>query len=498
MTTIVITALLISAAIYLYVGFSLGSKNKSLGDLFPIIFGRNAKVNSIDEFSSSTTATTISLATVVLAYFELAAHFGVWLLWTVATTAIGVFLFSVVSKRIWAKMSTYNHRPSLHEFVGVEFNSKVVSLVASVCTSIGFLLIFATELTVGSKFLAGLIPNIPQWITVVFLSAIGFVYTLFGGFRAVIKTDQYQMKFIWILIFMLGGYYIYYILQNGGLQINLNKMPAGMLDFSNKQGLGFFLLGIAVMNVCLFISNMSMWQRVSGVENPEIVTKGIKKSIWNVTFSWTLLSLLACFAYMIVTPTSNQTLLTDLLVAISGSVIGKIVLFFVVIGLYGAMLSTASTNLIVVGHTISEDIFAKFRKGKLQDRVNSKKEFLISRFILFGATILAIFLVEGLKYFGFSIADLAFSIYGGALALFPPIMATLYSNRTKLKSLSGYATAAVILGFLFGWGAAIYGKIIGDGNLIFLSPCFSILISGIIIIAGFVLKSNKQIHNEAI
>src|SRR4051812_17641257 len=105
MKLVTITALLLSSCIYLYIGFALGKKNKTLGDIFPIIFGRNAKVNSIDEFSSSTTATSISLATVVLAYFELAGYFGLWLLWTVITTAIGVFLFSLVSKRIWLKMS---------------------------------------------------------------------------------------------------------------------------------------------------------------------------------------------------------------------------------------------------------------------------------------------------------------------------------------------------------------------------------------------------------
>ena len=118
----------------------------------------------------------------------------------------------------------------------------------------------------------------------------------------------------------------------------------------------------------------------------------------------------------IVTPTSNQTLLTDLLVAISGSLIGKIVLFVVVVGLYGAMLSTSSTNLIVVGHTISEDIIAKLRRGKLEDRINSKREFFISRLVLAGATIIAIFLVQGLKFFGFSIADLAFAIYGWSIS----------------------------------------------------------------------------------
>lgn len=227
MATIVITALLLSSVIYLIMGFALGKDNKTLGDLFPVVFGRNAKVRSIDEFSTSTVATTVSLATIVLAYFELAGYFGVWLLWTALTTAIGMIIVSFASKRIWAKMSEYKHRPSMHEFIGVEFNSKTVALVASACTSIGFLLIFATELIVGSKFLAGLVPSIPQWITVVFISAVGFVYTLWGGFRAVIKTDQLQMKFIWALIFVLGGYYIFYISRTVDLTLISIKFRQG-------------------------------------------------------------------------------------------------------------------------------------------------------------------------------------------------------------------------------------------------------------------------------
>lgn len=492
MTTIVITSLLLSAIIYLIVGFSLGKHNNNLADLFPIIFGRNAKVQTIDEFTTSTVATTVSLATIVLAYFELSGYFGVWLLWTALTTSIGMIIVSFASKKIWSKLSQYKHRPSMHEFIGVEFNSKTVALVASACTSVGFLLIFATELVVGSRFLAGLVPSIPQWITVVFLSATGFAYTLFGGFRAVIKTDQLQMKFIWALIFVLGGYYIFYVFQNGGLETNLNKIPSGLLDFSSKQGLGFFLLGIAVMNIPTHISNMAMWQRISGAESPEIVEKGIRKSIYGVTLSWSLLSLLAVFAYMIVSPTSGQTLLTELLTSISGSVIGKVVLFVVIIGLFGAMLSTASTNLIVVGHTISEDIFAKFRKGSLEERVDSKKEFLFSRLILVGATLLAMFLVAGLEYFGFSIADLVFSIYGGALALFPPILAALYSTRKRLAHLSGFVNGAVVAGFFFGWGAAIYGKIINNGNLIFLSPGVSIFVSGVLVVLGFIITRKRQ------
>lgn len=495
MEQVVLLALIISAVLYLYIGYKLGHQNKGIGDLLPIVFGKNAKINSVSEFSSSTAATTISLATIILAYFELASSFGLWLLWTAFTTGIGMLIVSSVCKRIWTRMGAYDHRPSMHEFIGVEYNSPKAAMVASVSTSIGFLLIFATELIVGSKFLAKMIPAIPEFVTIIFLSGVGFAYTLLGGFRAVIKTDQMQMRFIWILIAIIAFYYCYFLAENGGIAVGLENIPEGVLDLSWQPGLGYFLLGIAVMNIPLQISNMSLWQRISGAQKPETIINGLKSSVWSVTISWTLLALLACFAYMIVPQKSEQGLLTELLITISRTSIGKVSLFFITLGLYGAMLSTASTNLIVVTHTLNEDIFAKFKTKSLQERIASKREFFQSRIILLSSAIIAIILVEGLKILGFSIADLAFSIYGSSLALFPPIIFSLYLQRKRLKTISVYATTGIILGFLTGWCSAIVGKIINNGNLIFLAPSISIGVSFLVLYTGYLL-TNGSTKNE--
>ena len=63
----VLSALLISAAIYLWIGFRLGKQTRDIGDLFPVRFGKNARVSTVSEFSTSTVATTVSLATIILA-----------------------------------------------------------------------------------------------------------------------------------------------------------------------------------------------------------------------------------------------------------------------------------------------------------------------------------------------------------------------------------------------------------------------------------------------
>lgn len=491
MIAVVLAAILISAGVYLGIGFSLGKKTQSLADLFPIVFGKTAKVETADEFSSSTVATTVSLATIILTYFELAGYFGPYLLWTAVTTAIGMWLLSRMAKKIWDKLSVYDHRPSLHEFLGTEFNSPTLALVASICTSLGFLLIFATELIVGSRFLAQFVPQIPEWVSVIFLSSVGFIYTLVGGFRAVIKTDQIQMKLIWALIGVLIIYYLYSFLSSD-FSLSWNQVPKGVLDFSPRAGLVSFLIGIALMNIPTHLSNMSIWQRIGGAQDPEVVIRGFKKSIWSLTFSWALLATLAFLAYLIIIPESNTSLFSELLILMSNSTIGKLGLFIVMIGLYGAMLSTASTNLIVVTHTVSEDILAKFKSSSLDQRIASKREFYNSRLILVLATILAVFLVEGLKYFGFSIADLVFAIYGGSLALFPPILIALYGDRKQLQKMSAFASVAVILGFSAGWGAAIYGKFIGDSNLIFLAPTVGIGVSFGAMVLGLTLRKKEE------
>lgn len=200
MEIIVITAFALSFCIYILIGARQQKSVSTLGDIIPIVKGKNATVKGHAEFSASNVAASISLATVIVAFFDLAPSLGLWLLWPAITTALGFWLFSLLTKKIWQKMSLYNHRPSLHEFIGTEFNSKSVALTGAIFTTIGYLSAFAVELTVGGRFLSGLIPEIPQLLTVVLIALVGFLYTGMGGFRTVVVTDRIQMWFIWLLL----------------------------------------------------------------------------------------------------------------------------------------------------------------------------------------------------------------------------------------------------------------------------------------------------------
>jgi len=495
MTTVVLSALILSFVAYLFAGYFMGRRTKTLGDLFPLVAGKEAQVKSHREFSASTVAATVSLATLIIAYFELAPYFGFWwLMWTVVTTTAGIFVVRLFAKKIWAKFSHYDYRPTLHSFLGKEFGSSTLTRIAAICTCIGFLGVLATELTVGSKFLGGLIKGIPQWLSVVTLSAVALVYTAWAGYRIVIVSDRWQMRAIFLLIIVLGGFYVYYIGAVEHFEFSA-KMPENILNLKWRDGLPAFLIGLFLINTPYYIADMAVYQRVVASQNSDTVFKGLWRSVLNSGLTWTCLLLLAVFVFAIITPVEGENTLITLLNFIGTSFggYGKVILFLAVIGLFSAMLSTASTQLIAVSHALYEDIIAKYRKGTLQERADSRKELNFSRAVLILSAILSVAVVEFLSYLGFSISDLIFSIYGAQLSLTPLVLVALFSQSDRIKKISKWATAAVAIGFISGWTAAIIGKVIGNGDLVFLSPAFSISISTLILGIGLLTTRNKKL-----
>jgi hypothetical protein len=301
---------------------------------------------------------------------------------------------------------------------------------------------------------------------------------------------------IWLLLLSLPVFYIYYVATHGGWAENFIKIPSGMLNFSYREGLVSFLLGILVINVPTFISDMSIWQRIAGAQENQTVIGGLWSSVFSSAATWGFFAILACFAFMIVKPQEGINPLISLLNVIGGTkgFLPLVVLFITVIGLYGAMLSTASTQLIAVSHTLYEDVFSRIRKHSLTERLESKDELSISRSILIIAAIISTVFVQLLSIAGFSIADLVFAIYGAQLGLCPLVISALVLKRERLKTLSVWAALAVSAGFVAGWGSAIYGRLMGNTNLVFLAPVASLIFSSFLLCIGFLTGLIRKSH----
>jgi sodium/pantothenate symporter len=492
MEATVLFALGVSTAIYVGIGLLCGARISGPADIIPLMLGRAARVENHREFASSTVAATVSLATVMVAFFELVPVMGAWLFWTAVTTSMGLLVFGMCARRVWRKMASYEVRPTLHAYLGTEFASPKLALVASIFTTAGYLSAFAVELTVGSRFLAQLLPGIAPLTVVGAIALVSFTYTALGGFRAVVITDRIQMWFIWLLIASLLLYAI--VALKGDAQVITQDATAVLAKTPPLSAeLMPFLLGIAVMNLFTYLSNMGLWQRISGSEKAEVIIAGLWSSVWVSVVAWSLLVVVALAALMIVAPVSNESLLVTLIKSVPATPLGQAITFCVTLGLYGALLSTASTQLIALSHTIYEDIIAPFRRVGLVARIESNAEARWSRWILVVSAISAVIVMEGLQALGFTVADLAFAVYGAALGLVPPIFLTLFMSRETTQRLSVAATWAVGLGFVSCWSVAAYGRAIGDGNMIFLSPIVSLAIATIAVAIGWFFLMRPQL-----
>ncbi len=494
LTTIVIAGVVVSAGISLWAGFGQVAQMKTLGDLIPIWRPGRARVRTATEFSSATVASSISLATVVMAYFELAAYLGVWLLWTVITTALGMLVVRLVARRIWSKLARYGDRiPTLHEFLGSEFGSSGLSLVGATATSLGFLGAFAVELTVGSRLFAGLVPSAPVTVVVVIFALIGLVYTSAGGFRAVVITDRIQMISIWIFLSSLFFYYAVFIFQHGGLDTATHRLPADALTLSDREGLVSFLIGIFIINVPTYIADMGMWQRVTSIQNPADSLPGLVKSAGGASISWGTLALLAIFAPSVASWTGTSNPLIPVLRSLvsPATTLGLGVLFICIAGLYAAMMSTASTQLIAVSHAVYEDIISRHAAAAPQERAESSAALSRARVVLIISASLAVIIVEALSRAGFSIADLVFAIYGAQLGLFMPVCLALFLSRDRLQLLSRWAMLAIAGGFIAGWGSALFGTLNHRPNWVFLAPGVSLVVSTFFLGAGWLLTKRN-------
>jgi Na+/proline symporter len=471
------SALAVTAIAFILISVFFRAGVKRLSDFVPVERNGQARVRSRQTFSTSTIATSISLATIVAAYFGLAKHFGLWLLWTAITAGLGMFVVYKLSPRISAKLKVYPNVPSIHEFLAAEYSVPQIKPVAAIFTAIGLLLLLATELLVGGAFLTQLIPGADRWILTLTLAAVPLLYVIMGGFGAVIVTDRIQMGLIWGMICAL---FIVLLFSGDYSPENLRQAaPLRAID----SGLLWFLIGIALMNIPTALSSITVWQRIAACESDKVLKAGLRRSAVGIFIAWSLLVVIAWAAGTSGSATTPAELCGQLLDGATRTPFGLALVFLIVVGLYSAQLSTASTFLIASGHTITTDILNIKHAAASED--SNTASVRVSQIAIVISSLVSCSVVVLFEKTGYNIEDIIFSIYGGALALFPPILVALLLPRDSLKHLSKYAFIAVTMGFLSGWSAALAGKISGAQNLIFMSPAVGMIVSGLVLLFGW-------------
>jgi len=140
--------------------------------------------------------------------------------------------------------------------------------------SIFYMFIFLCAEVTAVAMLINYISSVPLWVTAALVIATSLIYTLYGGLRASILTDNFQFLIIIILLLVciyniFSSDFIFYndIANNSGNLLSSKYIP------NYTAGLTFF---IAVAATNLF--HQGNWQRVFAAKNYNVLKKSLKLS----------------------------------------------------------------------------------------------------------------------------------------------------------------------------------------------------------------------------
>jgi len=161
---------------------------------------------------------------------------------------------------------------TLTEFIHHKLGKNLFKLILILI--IFYMFIFLCAEVTAVSMLVNYISGTPLWLTATLVVVTTLIYTLYGGLRASILTDNLQFFIVLILLFICV-YYLFSlnsdIISFQVIQTNSSHLLSSKYIPNYTAGLTFF---IAVAATNLF--HQGNWQRIFAAKNNEV----LKKSLW--------------------------------------------------------------------------------------------------------------------------------------------------------------------------------------------------------------------------
>lgn len=468
---IVILAVMLPAGFYVFLSLRELKNIGGLRDFFPLTHFLGS-----EKYGRSTAASGISLATIILVLINLSPVFGFGLFVTIASYAASFVLLYFVAPII---LRANPENDTIQTYLGKKYDSPRIRNGAVFFTFIGYMSIFAMELLVGVEVLRAFFGDNVIVFSMIYLAFI-ILYSLIAGFRAIVATEQWQIRFILIAIFSL--FVVFLMLPDSSETGSaFNTLSTA---WSNSILPISFAIGIIALNLPATISDSGTWQRLCSTRTENDAKKGLVRAIILFMLMWGALiiagTLIATKAGILGSfDPSSQSLMSFIMEFLAEpSLPRQILLFIFVLGLFAAMITTADSLLLVAGQLWSVDVL------NLRAReISETRKVRTARFVLGAIAIAAFGIFYIFKILELDIVQLIFAIYGAQLAMFPAVSAALFlKNSFSLPTLKFGAGISVICGFIGAWASAIYGKISTDSFWTYNAPVVALVVASTLLI----------------
>ncbi len=517
---IVVLAIYISISAFLgYLGYKHTKSSKDYmvagGNIHPYVMGMAYGAAFI-----STSA--------IVGFGGAASFYGLSMLWlTFANIFVGIFIafvfFGKATRTLGQKLKAY----TFPHLLGSHYQSTFIRKWSAALMSMVLPLYAAAVMIGGARFLEQTLQinyNTAIWV----LSLVVLAYVFFGGLRGVVYIDAFQASLMFIMMFLLLSFTY---MKLGGVSVahaKLDAMSSLVPAALAKQGMtGFASMPIFLsQNWWFVISTLVLGVGIGVLAQPQLIVrymtvKSSKELNRALVFGGVFILFMTGVAFTVGALSNVYFHETSNTIAMAASAVGgtgpntdKVIplflseafpawlVYFFLLGLLAAAMSTLSGQLHIISTSISYDLFGKTSKD------DPTKTLLLARVGLIVGFIATVMVAKVLP--GNIIAVATAIFFGLCAAAFLPIYAgALWWPRATRAG----ATWSMLVGTfvyslmclfvytkessIFGLAKAIFGKhsLAGTGPLSYIDPLIIALPASIIvfIIVSLVTKPLKTV-----
>ena len=280
----------------------------------------------------------------------------------------------------------------------------------------------ANRLYVTSVLLEVLL-GLNLWTGILITSVITLVYTIFGGFLAVVATDAIQAVMMAVIVGVVAivGYF-----RVGGAAALIEGLPQRFWDIS-PEGTDFNLVFVVAMTLVGLFSWNGYWslvQRYVSVPTEKDAQKVALTSAVSYFFLFPLFFLPPLYAIILV-PGLEGTDTEHCYMMVAQMLLPACLLGFLCFSIFGATVTALNSELNVISQIAIQDVFKKGLKLS-----NDKTRLFIGRLIIVIVMVLCMVVAGFIRSFGGSFRYLIMLMSLTTLPTFVPLLYGLISKRT--------------------------------------------------------------------
>ncbi len=338
------------------------------------------------------------------------------------------------------------------DFLEARFDSKAMRILSTLVTLIGMGCFFVSQL-VGSALITESVLGIPYNYMVPLAVAIFATIALTGGSRSVTITDTLMAAIIFVFLGFIFSFAIF-----KGVTIE------GYTELARQRPAYFTARGEALVGWGTILGWQILWA-FGNASNPANITRCyLAKDGRTVTCALMMTMALVCpvvwlthtaaSGVQIVNPGIENS--STVLIWAAMNVVKPVIGAFTIAGLFAAVLSTASTQILVLSFCISRDFYDRFIV-KPDDPKRESKVMLMSRLCIVAFAVYGIIAAWGRPTIIVQIGNFGTSVF--ACTFFPALLLGVgWKKCTKEGAIAGVVAGIVVDGVLSLLPIFAYGK----------------------------------------